>query len=147
MDAKEQKLNFIFSIFFKNLCWALFATSTASLKTIVSNQTVDITLKGLKGPTVAVKGPRGPLQRDFNCIRILGKKKNGGETERNRLQFTPCTVLSGAGSRCHTGRLLRAVACVHLLPPSLVIQGDGSLVETKFLQLKIHPQGLDEIRR
>ena len=123
---------------FKIFITALFAASTARMKTILSNPNPN---PNLKGRTVIVKGPRGTLRRDFNHINVelslLGKKKRLRVDKwwGNRKELaTVCTICSHVQNMIKGATLgfrykMRSVYA-HF-PINVVIQENGSLVEIR----------------
>nr|XP_033775751.1 60S ribosomal protein L9-like [Geotrypetes seraphini] len=104
------------------------------MKTILSNQTVDIPDKvdmTLTGRTVIVKGPMGTLHRDFNHINVelslLGKKRRKLRVDKwwgNRKELaTVCTI-------CSLVQNMMKSVYAHF-PINVVIQETGSLVEIR----------------
>ncbi|XP_060039909.1 large ribosomal subunit protein uL6-like [Erinaceus europaeus] len=121
------------------------SASTERIKTILSDQTVDIPENvdiSLNSRTVIMKGPRGNLWRDFNHINVelslLGKKRKWLRVDKlwgNRKELaTVCTICS------HVQNMIKGVTLgfqykmrslyAHF-PINVVIQENGSLVEIR----------------
>ncbi|KAK2908794.1 hypothetical protein Q8A67_004631 [Cirrhinus molitorella] len=115
------------------------------MKTILSNQTVDIPSNvevSLKGRTVVVKGPRGVLRREFNHINLelslLGKKRKKLRVDKwwgNRKELatvrTICSHVQNMIKGVTLGFRYKMRSVYAHFPINVVMQDNGTLVEIR----------------
>ncbi|KAM3928031.1 LOW QUALITY PROTEIN: large ribosomal subunit protein uL6-like [Leptodactylus fuscus] len=113
------------------------------MKTILSNQTVDIPDKveiSLRGRTVTVKGPRGSLRKNFNHINLelclLGRKKRKLRVDKgNRKELatvrTICSHVQNMIKGVTLGFRYKMRSVYAHFPINVIIQEGGALVEIR----------------
>ncbi|KAJ8410972.1 hypothetical protein AAFF_G00180070 [Aldrovandia affinis] len=115
------------------------------MKTILSNQTVDIPTNvdvTLKGRTVIVKGPRGTLRREFNHINLelslLGRKHKRLRVDKwwgNRKELatvrTICSHVQNMIKGVTMGFRYKMRSVYAHFPINVVMQENGTLVEIR----------------
>uniref|UniRef100_A0A8C1FXL9 Large ribosomal subunit protein uL6 n=1 Tax=Cyprinus carpio carpio TaxID=630221 RepID=A0A8C1FXL9_CYPCA len=115
------------------------------MKTILSNQTVDIPSNvevTLKGRTVVVKGPRGVLRREFSHINLelslLGKKQKKLRVDKwwgNRKELatvrTICSHVQNMIKGVTLGFRYKMRSVYAHFPINVAMQENGTLVEIR----------------
>uniref|UniRef100_A0A8C2BH25 Large ribosomal subunit protein uL6 n=2 Tax=Cyprinus carpio TaxID=7962 RepID=A0A8C2BH25_CYPCA len=129
-------------VYFSVLC---LIVCSFRMKTILSNQTVDIPTNvevSLKGRTVVVKGPRGVLRREFNHINLelslLGKKQRKLRVDKwwgNRKELatvrTICSHVQNMIKGVTLGFRYKMRSVYAHFPINVAIQESGALVEIR----------------
>uniref|UniRef100_A0A8C0WQU7 Large ribosomal subunit protein uL6 n=1 Tax=Castor canadensis TaxID=51338 RepID=A0A8C0WQU7_CASCN len=107
------------------------------MKTILSNQTVDIPKNvdiTLKGHTVIVKGPKGTLLRDFNHISVelsLLWKKKRSRGQRNRKELSIVHTICSHEQNMITGFCYKMRSVYSHFPINILLRRMGLLLKSR----------------